>query len=158
MFTLVNTATVEPCSTVEVSPRREATKCCFSETCVAMWVLRVESTFIFLTKRLLARLRVNLTHNHVTKRALNPLTRNINSYRPQCTTDLDRWNCGLDWEPIFTSNYSFETQPGSWPGLIIRSRVRWVDPGQPGLNKKKKAKNKKKKTKERWHLSIYETN
>jgi len=61
---------MEPCSTVEVSPIREAAKCCFLETCGAMWVLRAESTFIFLTKHLLAWLRVNLTCNHVTKRAL----------------------------------------------------------------------------------------
>jgi len=71
LFTLVNSAIMEPCSTVEVSPKREATKCCFSETCGAMWVLRAESTFIFLTKRLLVWLPVNLTRNHVTKRALN---------------------------------------------------------------------------------------
>jgi hypothetical protein len=47
LFTLVNSATVEPCSTVEVSPRREAAKYCFFETYGAMWVLRAENTFIF---------------------------------------------------------------------------------------------------------------
>jgi hypothetical protein len=70
LFTLVNSATVEPCSTVEVSPRREAAKYCFFETYGAMWVLRAENTFIFLTKRLLVWLQVNLIHNNVTKQAL----------------------------------------------------------------------------------------
>jgi hypothetical protein len=29
------------------------------------------------------------------------------------------------------NNHSFETQLDGRPGLMIRSRVRWVDPGQP---------------------------
>jgi hypothetical protein len=40
-----------------------------------MWVLLAESTFIFLTKRLLVWLWVNLTRNHIIKQALrfNPI-------------------------------------------------------------------------------------
>jgi hypothetical protein len=47
------------------------TRCCFSETCGAMWVLPTENIFILVTKRLLTWLRVNLTRSHVTKRARN---------------------------------------------------------------------------------------
>jgi len=31
--------------------------------------------------------------------------------------------------------HSFETQPGGQPGLMIGSRVRWVNPGQQKKNK-----------------------
>jgi hypothetical protein len=32
------------------------------------------------------------------------------------------------------ASHSFETQPGGRPGLMIGSRVRWVDPGQQKKN------------------------
>ena len=41
---------MEPCSTIDVFPRREAAKCCFFETCGAIWVLPTESIFILVTK------------------------------------------------------------------------------------------------------------
>jgi hypothetical protein len=62
LFTLVNSATVEPCSTVDVFPTETP-----SETCGAVWVLPTESTFILVINCLLTWLRVNLTRNHVTK-------------------------------------------------------------------------------------------
>jgi hypothetical protein len=34
--------------------------------------------------------------------------------------------------------HSFETRPGHWLGQVIRSRVRWVDPGKPKKTYKKK--------------------
>jgi len=34
----------------------------------------------------------------------------------------------------YVGSHSFETQPGDRPGLMIASRVRWVDPGQPKKN------------------------
>ena len=36
-----------------------------------------------------------------------------------------------------TENHSFEIRPGDRSGLIIGSRVRWVDPNQPGSTQKK---------------------
>uniref|UniRef100_A0A2K1Z9V5 Uncharacterized protein n=1 Tax=Populus trichocarpa TaxID=3694 RepID=A0A2K1Z9V5_POPTR len=34
----------------------------------------------------------------------------------------------------YVGSHSFKTQPGDRPGLMIASRVRWVDPGQPKKN------------------------
>jgi len=34
----------------------------------------------------------------------------------------------------YLGGHSFETQPGGRPGLMIESRVRWIDPGQPKKN------------------------
>ena len=34
--------------------------------------------------------------------------------------------------------HSFKTRPGDRPGTMTGSRVKWVDPGSPGLTKKKK--------------------
>jgi len=62
LFTLVNSATVEPCSTVDVFPTETP-----SETCGAMWILPTERTFILVINCLLTWLRVNLTRKHVTK-------------------------------------------------------------------------------------------
>jgi len=33
------------------------------------------------------------------------------------------------WGTVIPPHHSFETRPGSRPGLMIGSRVRWVDPG-----------------------------
>jgi hypothetical protein len=34
-------------------------------------------------------------------------------------------------------NHGFKTWPSSQPGIVIGSRVRWVDPDQSGWTKKK---------------------
>jgi hypothetical protein len=49
------------------------------------------------------------------------------------TTEIEKIKRGASLEKRcwFSPNHSFETRPGGRPGLMIGSRVRWVDPGQP---------------------------
>jgi len=60
----------------------------------------------------------------------------ISYFTPLIPHHLPLSSHGFD-PSIMSSRHSFETQPGSRPGLMIGSRVRWVDPGQLGSTKKK---------------------
>ena len=64
----------------------------------------------------------------------------IERYKTRLVVKRYSQQYGMDYEETFapdakmtTIHHSFETRPGQ----VIRSRVRWVDPGQPKKTKKK---------------------